>query len=433
MLGKLVYLDGIWRQGDLILATPGPRDIFTIIGPDVAHVVETSPVPLRSWFDRDIPFEEWPASAEWKADVGSTVGQTAKDCIVYICNILPSTIKSVNAYRQLPSGKRVFAAVPSDYYIKNESANLGTIDVTALTFPIALENLEEGWEDDVYVTLTSSVGPNVVDIIQHLLETYTTGSVNSANFAAVKAKFKSGSDELYPAHFALFDRPNVLDEVKRIAWEARCGVYQVGSEFFLKYLSEEPTNDGTFTLEDIDNVDHYTVEYNSTDALVTRMVASYNPNYLPLEQNKKPYNVTLRHNVKKYGLHSSDELFHIYNDKELVLKSATFWLIRKANTWQRVSFTTFLKHLKFDIFDCITLFGTKNTVVETHYDTKDNSLSFVIERPVKAGETSLYPYYWPAQLPANTLFPTVVEIEKGYAGGYGPGAGVTGTINDCES
>lgn len=432
LIAKLLYLDENAMDGDFVLPQSGPRDVFTIIGEDIEHVIETSPVPLKHWFDLPIVLEEWPDSAEWKADVGTTVGQTAKDCFVYIANILPSTIISVNAYRTLPSGKRVLAAVPSDYYVKNESANLGTIDVTALTFPIGLENLEEGWEDEVYVTLESSIGPNVVDIIQHLIETYTTGTVNAVNFAAVKAKFQN-SGELYPANFALYDRPNVLDEISRIAWEARCAIYKVGNEFFLKYLSEEPTSDGTFTLEEVDNVDHYEISYSSTDNLVTRLVANWNPDYLPLEDGKKPYNVTLRHNVKKYGLHTEEIEFHIYNNKELVIKSATFWLIRMANTWKQITFTTFIKNLKFDLFDCLTFLGTKSIIKSMIYNTKDNAINIGIELPVRAGETEVYPYYWPALLPANTLFPTVVEIEKGYAGGFGPGSGVTGTINDCES
>lgn len=435
MIAKLLYLDQNALDGDMVLATPGPRDVYTIIGADVAEVIQASPVPLKHWFSNyDIAFEEWPDSAEWRADVGTVVGQTAKDCIVYIANILPSTIKSVSAYRTLPNtNKRVLAAIPTSYYIKNESANLGTIDVTALTFPVALTNLNEGWEEDVYVTLESSIGPNVCDIIQHLIETYTNASVNAANFAAIKAKF----GDLYPANFALYDRPNVLEEISRIAWEARCAIYRVGNEFFLKYLSEEPTVDATFTLEDIDNVDHYDISYSETDNLTTRLVAKWNPDYLPLKEGQKPYNITLRHNVKKYGLQSEEIEFHIYNNKELVLKSATFWLIRKANTWKTLTFTTFIKNLKLDLFDCIDLdidgIDVKGTVQTINYDTQNNSVAMTVELPVKAGETELYPYYWPALLPANTLFPTVIEIEKGYAGGYGPGAGVTGTINDCES
>jgi hypothetical protein len=58
-------------------------------------------------------------------------------------------------------------------------------------------------------------------------------------------------------------------------------------------------------------------------------------------------------------------------------------------------------------------------------------LNIELELPIKAGEMEAYPLYWPAQEPEETEFPTRVEIEEGYAGGHGPGSGVTGTIDDC--
>jgi hypothetical protein len=140
-------------------------------------------------------------------------------------------------------------------------------------------------------------------------------------------------------------------------------------------------------------------------------------------------------------LHTEDITFHIYNIKELVEKSATFWLIRRANTWKRVTFKTFLTKLEAEVFDTVSLELVNPTVCNTDvkgvllnatYDPNDNSISMEVEVPVKSGEMDIYNLYWPANVAAETLFPKVIEIEKGYAGGYGPGAGVTGTINDCE-
>lgn len=429
---------------DLLMFEPTARAIYTIIGEDIGEVSEACPIVLKKWMDTyTIPYEEIPDTMEWTADSGASVSTSAKDCDVYIANILPSTIKAVFAYRTLPNtSQRVLAQVPSSYYVKNENANLGTINVTALTFPRALKNIAgENWEDDVYVTLESSVGPNICDIIQHLVETYTDGTVNTANFDAIRDKFRNDDDEeLYPANFALFDRPNVLVEIARIAWESRCAIYRVGNEFFLKYLSEEPDEDVTFSESDIDDVGHLRVTYASTDDITTRMIATWHPDYKPLEEGQKPYRIVLRHNIKLYGLHESEVEFHIYNNKELVEKSATFWMIRKSNAWKRIEFNTFLHNLRLDTFDCIK-FGfshtflsssdVKGVILNLNYNPNDNSIGVVCEVPVKAGEMAKYDLYWPANVPEATIFPTAVEIEKGYAGGFGPGSGVTGTINDC--
>lgn len=436
-IAKLVYL----KQYDFFAETasilpPSPRECFTIIGEDILAVTEASPIALESWFnDYSIYIEEWPDNAAWHVDTGTRVSTTAKDCDLYVVNILPSEIHGVYAYRTVKNGRRILAPVPSSYYIKNESANLGTIDVTCLTFPIALASrTDEGWEDDIYVTFTSSVGPNVVDVIQHLIETYSSGSVNAANFAAIKTKL-----ELYPVGFTLFDRPNVLDEIERIAWETRCGIYRRGNEFFLRYLSEEPDSVKAIPLteSDIDEETHFSVVFPETENLVTRLSAIWRPDYLPTD---KPYKVVLRHNVKQYGLHTDEIDFHIYNNYDLVLKSATFWLIRYANTWKNMTFKTFLNHLDLEVFDCVEFefdqsfisdVGAKCILQQATYDPNDNSITMTVEFPIKAGEMKVYPLYWPALVEVSNIFPTVIEIEKGYAGGYGPGSGVTGTINDC--
>lgn len=443
MLAKIVFLEPYDALNGLSIADPRPRDVFTIIGEDIETIQEASAMVHHHWLaDWTIFAEEVPDSLFWNAPVGTSVRANNRDCVVYITNILPSVIHAVHAYRTLENGSRILAPVPSSYYTKNEMANLGTITVTSLTFPIDLTAIAgEGWEDQVYVTLTSSIGPNVCDIIQWLIETYTDVGVNAANFAAVKAKFQDDDEnELYPASFALFDRPNVLDEIARIAWEARCAIYRIGDEFFLKYLSEEPTEDMTFTEADVESEQHYQISYPQTEELITRMVCLWNPDYLPLEPSEKPDRIILRNNVKIYGLHSEDVEFHIYNIKELVYKSATFWMIRRSNTWKHVTFRTFLTKIRLDTFDTIELdfdqshisdSAIKSVIQSILYDTENNLLSIEVELPIKAGEMSEYPLYWPAQQPEETEFPLRVEIEEGYAGGFGPGTGVTGTIDDC--
>lgn len=443
VIAKLVYLAEWDALGDDLILIPrdgNPRDVFTIVGEDIESIVEASPVILKSWLTTyQIPEEEIPESTLYTIETGASVRLNERDDVVYVANILPSTVHAVYSYRTLKSGLRVLSPVPSGYYTKYESHNLGTIDVTAFKFPIALPNIAGlNWEDDLYITLTSSVGPNVVDIIEHLIVTYTDGgTANAANFAAIKAKFVDGSDELYPANFALLERPNVLDEIARIAWEARCAVYRVGGEFFLQYLSEEPTENVTFSEADIDSEENIKVVYPQTEGLVTRLVATWHPNYLPLENGKKPQQLIYRHNIKLYGMQSEEIDFHIYNNKECVEKSATFWMIRKSNTWKRIQFKAFLKDLKLDLFDCIAFSFAKNYVANTDvkgvllqatYDPNNHCILMEVELPIKAGEMSPYKWYWPAQEGEADPFPLPIEIEKGYAGGFGPGSGVTGTI-----
>lgn len=435
-LAQLVFLAPHDKLGDLVIMDPTPRDIYTIVGEDIETILEASGMVHAAWLDHDIPYIEVPERLYWKATVGSNVRLATEDCALYICNILPSQIVQVSAYRTLENGSRILSPVPSQYYIKNEDANLGTINVTSLTFPTDLPNIAgEGWEGQPYVTLTSSVGPNVVDIIQHLIETYTSCTVDSS-FATVKALFKDGDDELYPAHFALFDRPNVLTEINRIAYEARCALIRNGDVFSIVYLSAEPDSVRTIDTTKVDAESHYTMVFPNTDDVTTRCVASFKEDYLPSDYPDPK--VVLRHNVSKYGMRSKDIEYHIYNDRSLVLKSATFWMIRDSNSWKELSFTTFLNNLDLEVLDCITidLPGISNDPVKAlihgiTYNTTDFTLSITVQCPVKIGEMDAYPFYWPANLAEDETFPTQVEIEDGYAGGFGPGSGVTGNIDDC--
>jgi len=440
---KLVYLsdyDGV--SNSLILDIPGPERIYTIIGKNVGQILEAAAQPLEGWFNRGytIPHEEVPDTAFWKANAGSVIKSRQNDCAIYIANILPSTIKAVYAYRTfIATGQRLLVPVPSSYYTKLENHNLGTIDVTALVFREAIQNLGEGWEEDIYVTLSSSVGPRMTDIIEHLIDTYTIGGEADADsFSEIETKF----GDLYPMNFCLLDRPNVLDEINRIAWEGRCAIYRRGNKFVLKYLSEEPEEDTEITEADIDIQNHFQMVYPNTDGIVTRMVALWKPNYLPLQNREKPYRLIYRHNVKLYGMKSEDIEFHCYNQKELVEKSATFWLIRKSNTWKRVTFTTFMTNIQLEVFDTVNVALARPFLSDEHvkavvqsvvYNTENNSIAVELELPIKSGSMEPYLFYWPANTPSGSLFPTVIEIESGYAGGYGPGSGVQGTIDGCTS
>ncbi len=47
---------------------------------------------------------------------------------------------------------------------------------------------DQGWSDDLYVTFHSSVGSNVVSILEHLIETYTDLTWDGASFGHVHTK-----------------------------------------------------------------------------------------------------------------------------------------------------------------------------------------------------------------------------------------------------
>jgi len=405
---------------------PSPRSIYTLIGEDIVEILEVSAVPLDHWFDYGIPFEEYVGGVFWQARVGDPIHLAGQSDAVFVANILPSSIKAVMAYRTIDEVKTL-APVPTAYYSKNESEDLLDADgdtvlsVTSLRFPIPVNEIPgEHWEEDIYVTLDSTVGPNVVDILIHLIETYTDKNYDVTSFNSVRTK-----QENYPANFAILKRMDVLELINSIAQQARCVVYENNDIFFIKYLSEEPASLRTLTESDI-KMDTLNLDHDSTDQIVTKLIAYWREHYLPEEPKK----IVLRHNVNIYGLHEDEHDYFIYNNYDLVEKSATFWLIRNSNVWKHVRFETFLTNLDLDNFDAITLdfnqtfvadTAVKGEIEELVHDTGNNIIQMSVWLPIKVGEMEPYVFAWPGSADADEPFPTDMEISEGNAGGSGIG------------
>lgn len=352
------------------------------------------------------------------ANVGSGVTIEGDQEIIYICNLLPSTVLRVAAYRTI-DGIEYLLTVPEEYYTVRQVDYTGYTGVTEIVMNRPLSTRNEGWHDNIYVTLTSSVGPNTVDIIEWFIQTYTSYTTDSVSFDNVRALIDN-----YPMHFALLDRKNLIQVLEDIAFQARCALWLKDETFYIKYLAEEPTPDGEITESDV--LENSMVVYHTpTEELVTKYVARWVEDYALLD---KPNTVILRHNVKKYGTHEDEYNFYCFNILDLVRKAATFWLIRKANTWRRVRFNTPLTKLNLEVFDCVDMTlpdvadGNVKCIVEkANYNSNDQALEFELWTPVKSGTRTPYIFAYPADIDETLLFPTIEERELGLAGsGSGP-------------
>ena len=267
----------------------------------------------------------------------------------------------------------------------------------ALTPTADLEaDTSEGWEDTLYVTFHSSVGPNIVDILIYLIQQYTSLRWDTASFNVVKTKLAN-----FPANFPILDRKNIIQVLNEIAFQARCALYLKDRVFFIKYIAEEPTVDSIITLNDIDfetgiEVDLTTASTStsaSTEDIVTKDTVNWHMTWDEDSEN----HIILRHNVKKYGLFEESYDMYIYNQPDIVYKVATFWMIRKSVSNDPV----------------------KAIVMSAQYNSDKYTIDFECLTPLKSGTMTPYPFFWPASLPPGTKFPTAQEIAEGYAGGAG--------------
>ena len=382
-----------------------------------------------------------PIAQQFWAEPGATVKVHSDEPITYIVSIVPGSVLAVKAYKQL-TGERRLVDVPTDLYAVT-TQTYGTITAVQITVAQPLSSIvDQGWSDDLYVTFESTVGPNIVDILKHIIDTYTdldwdksVGEGGQGTFDHVKTKLIP-----FPANFPILERKNAIDVLQEIAFQARCAIWISNGIFYLKYLPEEPSSVDTITVSDIDADEGIQVELTGTEDIVTKMTVKWRMSWADLsdqEKDKAEKTMILRHNVNKYGIQAQEYDFYIYNQPDIVYKCATFWLIRKSNTWKRIKFKTFLNKLNLETLDAVTLdfdspyvasTDVLATVEKATYNSADNCIDIECLVPVRAGTMTKYRFYWPAALAPTDTWPPADEITAGNAGGGGIGAGATGTL-----
>ena len=311
----------------------------------------------------------------------------------YIVNILPSNVKWVMAYRTLNNVKTLTLVPPNMYNVL--IIPMGELNVTVVRLDRPLSTIrKEDWGDDIYVTLTSSVGPNIVDIIKWVVENNTFLKVDQESFDETRPLVA-----MYPANFALFDRKNVMTLIADIAFQSRCATWIKDNTIYIRYLSSSPISVDTIVEQDI-NTQTLQITSSPTEDIVTKFVATWKMDYA----EKEDYKLILRHNIYKYGVLEQEYDFYIYNSYDLVEKSATFWLIRKANIWKILQIECFLNKLKLETYDYVTLHFNTNYIANsdvvgliesTQYNSTDHKIAFSLWLPVRLGEMIEYDFAHP--------------------------------------
>jgi hypothetical protein len=382
-------------------------------------ITQVCPIVLQPWIQNLASLEPFACginhakSYDWSLDIGSEVVLDTGEEDIYVANLIPSTAVHEVMGRRSVDGVDQIVPIPSQYYTVTLDEEIAGQHATTIRFIRPLTSFQDQrWTGEVFVSLTSSQGPNTASIIQYLIQTYTTGlSVDATTFTAVQTALAN-----YPSHFALLTQTDALTTIQEIAWQARCAAYVRNSVVYLKYLATEEAAVQTLTESDLRDL---IVSFTPSEDLVTRFTALWRKDLSINEPNK----VVLRNNVPKYGLLEREYDFFIYNIQDLVLKSATFWLIRLSNTWKRLSFTSWLNSLNLEEHDAVNLnitgdlFSTgaiKGVVQSSKYDPSSRRITYEIELPVRIGEMTQYLFYWPADADAGDEYPTELDL---YAGG----------------
>lgn len=418
--------------------TPAQQWDFSMdVPPGEGDFLDNTQIRRRGFVICLIPMKSKPSTSQvaqhfW-ADAGSEVSIAGAEPQYFIASITPGTVHAVKAWKNF-NGIRRLVNVPNSLW-SVQSATYGPITAKYVVTTKPLSSIEgQGWEDDIYVTYESSVGPNTVDILRYIIDNWTDLSYDTTSFNAVETAL-----DPFPSNFAVLDRKNTLELIKEIAFQARCAVWVNNGVVHLKYLPEEPSSDQTITVSDIafDQGSSVEVEATPTEDIITKMIIRWRVSYA-LEEENGPETMILRNNVKKYGTKTEEFDWYIYNQPDIIHKAATFWLIRKSNTWKKMTFRGYLNLLRLETFDTVTLDlaarryvaseSVKAIVEKADYDSASNTVALTCLVPVRYGEMTKFPLFWPKDASVDETWPTAQDIALGFAGGNGIGANATGTL-----
>ena len=393
-------------------------NIFSVVDNQYDRTVEDS----KKSFQR---LTDVPTAGFFWARAGSPVLLVDIKESVHIANILPSQVHYAKAFRETDEGEE-FVEIPEEFYTVRLS-NFDAYQVTELVFDPPLSQRGQGWKDQIYVTLTSTIGPNPVDIMTFIIDKYTPNSMNSlAN--DIRSKFTA-----FPMHFCVNGRPDANTLLAEIAFHARCALTFRRGQYSLFFLAQEPTvayADGlprALTTISYADIDHQTLvlDYTPTEDVVTKMDITWRESYNGVDQR-----IILRHNIAKYGVQEEKFDWNSYTTRETVKHTATFWLIRLAKVYRIISFSTPPHLIDLEPLDPVSLeipdLGTDETItgiiLSSQYDSGSQQIKWVVWTPLLAGTTVPYRFAWPADLGVDDYWPTFDERAAGFAGGgFTPG------------
>ena len=347
----------------------------------------------------------------FEASAGSSVELVLEnEPLDYVINLIGATDISVCGNLGGTSGVLNLVGLPYDWYTI-VSMPIGPYNATILRLKQPLSTYDSRFnDDDLYVSFTSEIGPNPVDVIEWLLATYSQLNWDTTTFDDVKAKV-----DCYSIGFTLREKRQLVDVIRDIAYQSRCAIWLVNGVYKMKYLAETPTSVATITWSDI-HVDTFEMGFSSTESLVTKLTATWN-DCGELDEKK----VVVRNNISKYGLHTSDYNYYIYNDFKCVLKSATYHILRQSNTFRRYDFVCSVNKLAIEPFDAITVNGDLAIVDTAIYNPDTFTVQIGCWVPIRSGESATYDLAFPASVSETTTFGTNpptsgVSLNAGYGG-----------------
>lgn len=390
----------LWLDLDMLEANPPllplrDSDVYDLLGEEENAIAE-----VLGRIDAEFVWLRYIINY-WTIKEGQTVSKrdTELPPDTYIINHagnVTSTTSVTNELLQVMGTRKIknddqLVPIPSSYYTYTALDSINGVPCSTLTFATPLQDYEdEGWTGDVYVSLRSAIGNNVIDQLTYILEHFTNIAVDSTTFNGIKTELA-----YYPANYALLEDWDAKELCKEVAYQSRCALVFRNAIAYIKYLSAIPTADYTFTTSDIVIK---SLESSSTtfEDLITNYTAKWRKDYYNAECQ-----IVYSNNISTLGSHEGEYEFFIYNNENLVRMSAYFWGYRLSNVWRQASFTALLNLLKLETFDCgalnigsVILNTVRGQTTAVSYDLTELEVPIRLWLACKAGTQTEDTNFW---------------------------------------
>ncbi len=325
------------RSLGILLGDPGVSN---------ADLVSFAAFPRRGW---DKP-EERPRVLK----AGTPVIQKDSREGVYVVNEVETTrILRVAARRKIKINssegeKEVLTTIPDDWYVadKTDTTLINGKTVTTLEFEILPEFRGNGFTNEVFVTLQSTLSGNPADVMLDVLAKAESINVNGASFNAL-------SDNLADTimDFAILNSTDALTLANELAFQARCTLVYLVDVVKLRYLPSGTLGTVAGVVLNDENIEENSIilEHTPVEDLVTQFVGIYKPSYFQEEDSK----IIVQNNISQHGLINEDIDYFAFQQQESVRVSIAFWIGFKSTIWRLVRVSTFLDALSLEALDSV--------------------------------------------------------------------------------
>ena len=393
--------------GRIVEVAPAPRSAWVIYTDELGDGTTCAEYELTnaidfiggSWMQSHVAF----LADGWIFEAGCICDVLPSENVRYVCDIIGGgTLEAVYFEKNVEGSKylvEVEEGVSGIFTFTSEGAigPLTEVSYLQVNDGLTIKQIDAMATGRVFCTINNDTAHktptntsidrqyslnNAIDAIRYLIDRYSDVTLNYNSWFDTRQKVSA-----YTCNFQVNQATRLVELIKDIAWQSRCGISIRNGEYVVKYLSEEPLD--TYTVDE-ENIKYksLSLEFKNSLEIITRINTSWFDNWYDGERL-----FIYKNNEDVYGLIEEDKVVYIYDTEAYVQKTIGFWGYRMSESWRNIGLESFLNALRLETFDNIALSllvlstNTIRGMVESlGYNSDVKSINANFELASKAGD-----------------------------------------------